>query len=128
MAVAQFLVVDMATLSMLEPALYFGGVMLATLMVAILLCHYRAVRQKRISWGTVFSSSIIANAIAFFGMGIYEEGWHSFSREAWTGGKGGLGQVLFVLMLIIIFCLLPALGVAIYYQRRSKRDDKKHVA
>src|SRR5437016_3320931 len=112
---------------MLEPALYFAGVMLATLVVAVRLCHYRAARQKRISWGTVFSSSVIANVSVFLGMGIYEEGWHIFSREAWTGGKGGLAQVLFVLAIIIIFCLLPALGVAIYYQRRSKRDEKHLV-
>jgi hypothetical protein len=111
---------------MLEPLLYFGGTILATVVVAVLLCHYRVAHQKRISWGTVFSSSVIANVSIFLGMGIYEEGWHIFTREAWTGGKGGLDQVLFVLGVIIILCILPALGVTVYYQRRTNRNEK-HV-
>ena len=109
---------------MSETTLFFGGLMLATFVVAVLLCRYRAARHKRISWGTVLSSSVVANVSIFLGMAIYEEGWHIFSREAWTGGKGGLPGALFVLTLIIIICLLPALAVAIYYQKRSKSDDK----
>jgi hypothetical protein len=111
----------------LETLLYFGGTLLATAVVAVLLCHYRFAHQKRISWGTVFSSSVIANVSVFLGMGIYEEGWHIFTREAWSGGKGGLGEVFVVLGIIIILCLLPALGVAVYYQRRSKRNEKAVV-
>ena len=53
-------------------------------------------------------------------LGIYEEGWHIFTREAWTGGKGGLEAALVVLGVITTFCVLPALGVAVYFQRRSK--------
>src|SRR5437773_9647819 len=112
---------------MLEPLIYFGGTILATVVVAVLLCHYRTARQQRISYGTLIASSVIANASVFLGMGIYEEGWRIFTRDAWTGGKGGLSGVLVVWAIITIFCLLPALGVAVYYQRRSKRDEK-HVA
>ena len=111
---------------MLEPLLYFGGTILVTMAVAVLICHYRSAHQKRISWGTVFTSSLIANVSIFLGLAVYEEGWHIFTREAWTGGKGGLDQALFVLGVITILCLLPALGVAVYYQRRCKRDEK-HV-
>ena len=66
---------------------------------------------------------MIANLGVFLGLGIYEEGWHIFTPEAWTGGKGGLGSALVVLTVITLFCLLPALGVAVYYQSRSKRDE-----
>jgi hypothetical protein len=112
---------------MLEPLLYFGATVLATVTVALLVCRYRSARQKRISWGTVFMSSLAANASVFFGLGIYEEGWDTFTLEAWSGGKGGLAGLFVVLGVITVLCLLPALGVAIYYQRRSKRDEKQTV-
>src|SRR5438067_13877405 len=99
---------------MLEPLLYFAGTILATAVVAVLFCHYRFARHKWISWGTVVTSSLVTNVCIFLGMGIYEEGWRIFTREAWTGGKGGLGLVFFVLGIITIFCLLPALGVAVF--------------
>ncbi len=54
---------------------------------------------------------------------FYEEGWDLFTREAWTGSKGGLEAAFVVLAIIMVFCILPALGVVIYYQRRSKIDE-----
>jgi len=106
--------------------LYFGGTILTTIVVAIILCRYRASRQKQVSYGTLIASSAIANASVFLGLGIYAAGWRIFTREAWTGGKLGLLGVLVVWGSTTIFCLLPALGVAVYYQRRRKRDEK-HV-
>jgi len=108
---------------MLEPLLYFGGTILATLVVAVLLCHYRVSRRKQVSWGTVLASSLIANVAVFFGMGLYEEGFHLFTREAWSGGKGPPGAMFIVVGVITILCVLPALGVAVYYQRRSKEYE-----
>jgi len=70
---------------------------------------------------------VIANVGAFLGLGFYEEGWHLFTRETWTGGKGGLAGALAVLGVIAVFSLSPALGVAVYYQRRCKRDEKNLV-
>ena len=107
--------------------LYFGGTMLATVIAAIALCRYRVAHKKRISYGTLLASSVVANVSVFLGMGIYEEGWHIFTREAWTGGKGGLAGTLFVLAVLTIFCLLPALVVAVCYEWRSKRNEKRAV-
>jgi hypothetical protein len=109
---------------MLEPTLYFAGTILGTLVVSILLCRYRAARRKRISFGTVLASAVIANVAIFMSLGFYEEGWHIFTRDAWTGGKGGLEAALVVLGVITIMCILPALGVAVYYDRRSKKDER----
>ena len=55
---------------MLGPLLYFGGTILATLVVAVLICHYRVVRRKRISYGTSVASSVTANASVFLGLGF----------------------------------------------------------
>ena len=106
---------------MMEPTIYFAGTIFGTLVVSVLLCRYRFARNKQISFGTVLASAVIANVIIFMSLGIYEEGWHIFTREAWTGGKGGLEAALVVLGVITIFCILPALGVAVYFQRRSKK-------
>ncbi len=108
---------------MLEPILYFTGTILATLIVAVLLCRYHMNHQRRVSWGTVVASSVIANAAVFIGMELYEEGWNLFTREAWTEPKGGWIGIVIVLGVISVLCVLPALGVAVYYQRRSKRDE-----
>src|SRR5215472_4312131 len=107
---------------MLEPTLYFGGTILATLIVSVLLCRHRVARLRRVWWGTVIASSVIANVAVLIGMAFYEEGWDLFTRDAWSEPKGGWGGVLVVLIVISVLCVLPALGVAVYYQRRSKRD------
>ena len=112
---------------MLEPLLYFGGTILGTLVVAVLLCHYRVSRRKQVSWGTVLASSVIANVAAFLGVGFYQWGFHLFTSEALDGGKGPPGGVLIVVGVITILCVLPALGVAVYYQRRSKTDETRVV-
>ena len=107
---------------MLEPTLYFAGTIFVTFIVSILICRYCVAHQRRISFGTVLASAVIANVTIFMSLGFYEEGWHIFTREAWTGGKGGLEAALVVLGIITIMCMLPALSVAVYYERRSKRN------
>jgi hypothetical protein len=109
---------------MIDSLLIFGGPILVTLVVAVLLCRYRYSHKKRIGFGTVVASAVIANVAVFMSVAFYEEGWHLFTREAWTGGKGGWEAGLFVLGIITVMCILPALGVAVYYERRSRRDTK----
>ena len=112
---------------MLEPLLYFGGTMLATAIVAVFVCRRRVARQKQISWGTLLASSVIANVVVVASLAFYDEGWHIFSRDAWSEPKGGWGGVVVVMGIVAVFCILPALAVALYYQRRSKRDEKPLV-
>jgi hypothetical protein len=83
-------------------------------MVATLICRYRVIRGKQVSWGTVTASSVIANVAVCIGMAFYEEGW--------SEPKGGWGGVVIVLSVISLLCILPALGVAVYYQKRSKKN------
>ena len=112
---------------MLEPLLYFCGTMLATLAVAVVVCRYLASHGKQVSWGAVLASSIIANVGVFLGFGFYEEGLHLFTSEAWVGGKGGLGEVFIVVGVLTAFCILPALGVAVYFQRRAQTREKHTI-
>jgi uncharacterized membrane protein len=112
---------------MLEPLLYFGGTILATAIVAVFACRHRVAHEKQISWGTLVASPVIANVVVVASLAFYEEGWHIFSRDAWSEPKGGWAGVVVVMGVVTIFCILPALAVAVYYQRRSKRDEKSMV-
>jgi hypothetical protein len=109
---------------MLEPTLYFAGTILGTLAVSILICRYRAARRMRIGFGSVLASAVIANVVVMLAFGFYEVGWDIFTADAWTGGKGGLDAALFVLGVITVMCVLPALGVAVYYERQSKKHER----
>jgi hypothetical protein len=106
---------------MLEPLLWFAWIVLVTLIVSALLCRYRVTRQKQPSWGTVVASSIIGNLFALAAGLFYDAGWEVFSRDTLTEPKGGWGLILIVLGVLTIFCILPALAVAGYYQHRTKR-------
>ena len=85
---------------MLGQLLYFGGTILATLIVATLICHYRIAHQKQVSWGAVFASSAIANAVVLISLAFYEAGWHLFTRYAWSEPKGGWAGLIIVLGII----------------------------
>ena len=108
----------------METLLYFCGTLLATFVVAVLLCRYRYNHKKRIWFGTVIASAVVANIAVFISLAFYEVGWRFFTREAWTGGKDDLGAIFVVLGIITVICILPALGVAVYFNRRGERDAK----
>jgi hypothetical protein len=124
-AMALFLLVGHSTIMkpLLDILLVFGIPMLMTIPVTALLCRYRIARKKRASWGTLLVSPVIANMVFFLSWSFYRMGWHLFTREAWTNGKGGLVPVFFGLGFIALMCVLPALGVVVYYQQQSKRDE-----
>jgi hypothetical protein len=111
----------------MEALLYFGGTILATIVVTVLLCRYQLSHKKLIKFDTVFVGTLIANMIVFISFGFYEEGLALFTREVWTSGKGSFESGLVVLGVITIVCILPALGVAVYHERRSKRNEKHLV-
>ncbi|MGB7767309.1 MAG: hypothetical protein WBN22_00445 [Verrucomicrobiia bacterium] len=101
--------------------------MLVTVVVTALFCRYRIARKKRVSYGTLFICPIIATAGVLLCLSVCFDGWRVFTRGYWTEGKGGLEMILVVFGIIAAFCVLPALGVAVYYQRRSKRDETNVV-
>ena len=116
---------------MRNPALYyFAGAILVTLIGSALLCRRRLARGKRSFFIAALATDLIANSlwfvVFFFSGRIYADGWHVFTREAWApDSPHSLGSSLFDAGLLIIvgslICMLPALGLAFYYEMRSKK-------
>ena len=114
------------------------GTILVTLVVSILLCRHRIAQKEPLFFVTALASALIANVVVFvlvlLSERIYDEGWHIFSLEAWkfiTRSRDALAAFMFTAWSWIgvgtLICILPALGVAYYYKRRSKKNGI-HVA
>lgn len=102
---------------------YLVESMLATLVVAILLCRYRLAHRKRISLSVLALSTVSGNLLAFVILLLGQEGWHAFTPDAWSIVK--TRWFLFVLLFGFIAALtaLPALAVTVYYHRRSENAE-----
>jgi hypothetical protein len=95
--------------------LIFALPMLATLPIAILICRFRIARKKTVSYGTMFAAACsIPLFLALIATILQPDVW--WSRE------DKMTPEIFITMLGFIagICVLPALGVVVYYQRRSK--------
>jgi thiamine transporter ThiT len=114
--------------------LYFVGAILATLVLSTLFCRNRIKRKKRSFFLTALAGAVIANAVffalTFLSGRLYADGWHAFSSEAWKNNAdliNGLKSILVDAMIFMVvgtfFCIFPALAVACYYERRSKKDE-----
>jgi len=97
--------------------MYFVFPILAAIPLTALLCRYRTSRKKRISYGTLLAGacSIPFVLFLFFTAVVLLE-----PRDP----KGAPSPILFLELFgfVACLCVLPALGVVIYYQRRSRRD------
>jgi len=108
----------------MELLLYSGGAVLATIVVTTLVCRYRTARKKQISYGTLLVSPLIANVVVFVSWGFLLFGWHFFTPDFWRG-NWALGAALGIVIFMAIFCILPALGIVVYYQKRRKKDETR---
>jgi O-antigen/teichoic acid export membrane protein len=100
-------------------SLFFGIPMVATIPVTMFLCRRRLARQKRISYGTMFASALcVPFAMAFIATCFEPDIW--FTREH----KNDPSVWPVMLFFMVAMCVLPALGVVVYYQRRKKRDER----
>jgi hypothetical protein len=96
--------------------------MLATIPLAAMICRIRIARKKPISYGTlIMSACCIPLLIAFIATCIQPDIWWSREHK--------MTPEIFLTMLgyIAAICVLPALGVVVYYQRQTKRDEKRVV-
>src|SRR5260221_8298969 len=108
-----------------NPALYyFAGAVFITLITTAVLCRTLIARKKRAFYLTGLVGDLFANAVwfmVFFLSGrIYSDGWHIFTREAWaSGGAHSLASAISDGMIFVVvgslICILPAVGVAYYY-------------
>jgi hypothetical protein len=101
-------------------ALYFGAAVSTTLVVAMVICRHRIKRQKRISYGTMLLSPLIANVIVLTSFGGVIAGWDFFSPRFWNAGNWGAGLVLAPAVICVIPCIVPALAVCVYWRKRGK--------
>jgi len=116
-----------------NPAIYFFvGAILLTSITTALLCRNLIARKKRAFYLAGLIGALLGNTICFvmfFLAGkIYSERWHIFTSEAWTSGnEHGLASMMADGMIFVVvgslFCILPALGVAFYYARQSKKNE-----
>ena len=121
---------------MRNPALYyFVGVILVTLVVTVLVLRHRIARRQKSFFLAALVSTVSANAILFVAVYLvgrfYTEGWHTFTLEAWRSDNGSLHNLESAISDAMIFtlvgtliCILPTFGVAYYYERQSKRNEK----
>ena len=109
---------------------FFAVTVLATFALTILFCRQRLAKKKKSFYAAVLFITTSVNIIFSFGMmivgRIYAEGLRVFSSEAWQG-LHSFASLMFDVMLLgffgILFCILPALVVAYYYEKRSKRNE-----
>ena len=97
---------------------------LMTVPFTALICRWRLRRKKPLSYGTVVGGAFCAAVFFVLSSSLYFNGWDTFTIDGWMDDKFfGRGAVFTVLGFITIFCVLPALGVVLYYQKRSKKDE-----
>jgi O-antigen/teichoic acid export membrane protein len=96
--------------------LFFAIPMMATIPVAMFLCRYRVARSRRISYGTMFAAaSCIPFLLAIVATCFEPDIW-------WTHeNKNDPGVWPVMLFFMVAMCVLPALLVALYYQKRGRK-------
>lgn len=111
---------------------YFAIPCLLTLIVTIFLCHWRMARRNPFFFVTAVTAAILVNLVFwlawFLVVQFQRYGWGVFTAEAWRwrpGMKNGMASALFwgrlAVELSSLICILPALVVAWYYERRHKK-------
>lgn len=88
---------------------------LVTVPIAAMICRIRIARTKRISYGTLLMSACALP----FALVLYVT---CFEPGIWLSLHGKVTPDYFLMMLgyLAAYCVLPSLGVAVYYQRRTK--------
>ncbi len=101
----------------------FAVAFLATLIVSVQMCRHRIARKKQLYYITTFASTVIVNAILLVAMlllGAHSRG-NIFASRASMASAVFWGLLFAGLSFFV--SILPALGVACYYDRRSKKNE-----
>jgi DMSO reductase anchor subunit len=92
--------------------------MSATIPATAFLCRYRTSRKKRVSCGTLFAgASVVPLVVAVVVTCTEPDIWWSHEH------KGSPHDFFITLVFLMLLCVLPALCVVVYYQRKKKRDE-----
>jgi hypothetical protein len=106
----------------MEKIVTFAVPMAVTIPFTFLLCRLLIARKRRISFGTVWFSAFV---VTFLWLGFMTNG-DIYTVGFWHGVKAkplDRALMLKVVAFMILTCTLPALGVAHYYQKRTKKDE-----
>jgi MFS family permease len=89
--------------------------MLATIPATIFLCRRRISRNKQISYGTLLAGAAIAPLVlAIIATCMEPDIWWSYEH------KSAPEDFLVMFGFIAAMCILPALGVVVYYQKKFR--------
>ena len=100
-------------------SILFILLMMLTVPVTVALCRFRLVRRLRVSYGTVAVSACIV-AVFWFGCFFpFEFSYNSHQDNQHKFDPDWLPHLLRLTAFIAAICLVPALGVVAWYQRRS---------
>jgi hypothetical protein len=109
---------------------FFAGAVLITLIATAVFCRTLIARKKRAFFlltglvGDLFGNAIWFITFSLWGR-VYVEGWHVFTREAWTRRTPNLALSDAMVFVVVgsLICMLPAWAVAYYYERQRKRNE-----
>jgi len=92
--------------------------MAATIPATVFLCRHRTARKQRVSCGTLFAgASVVPLVLAVLMTCAEPDIWWSYNH------KGSPYDFLVMLVSVMLLCVLPALGVVVYYRRKEKRSE-----
>jgi hypothetical protein len=105
----------------MEPAIYFGSMVLVSIPVTALICRFRMARKRRVYWGTVLAGALGASLVVFLAATVYYGEMGDLLRPgSWLPGGKSPGALL-IITVPAFLCVLPAVAVVAYYQRRQTK-------
>jgi hypothetical protein len=83
--------------------------MVATVPVTALFCHFRSAGNRQISIGTVLLGAGLTPVAALFATDVFHDGWKAFSLAYWTADDG-IAVLPILWVCATVLCSLPALA------------------
>ena len=92
-----------------------------TMVGTVLLSRYWIRRQNTPSYGSILLLPFFSAFLVCLGELLWSacryDGWEVFTLGYWEDAKGGLGDLIFPLVIFWFVSLFPAASIVIYYQK-----------
>jgi hypothetical protein len=105
----------------MEPLLYFGAMVLVSIHATALICRFRLAHKKRVYWGTVLAGALSGSLIVFLATAVYFSEVGDLLRPGSWFPEAKSPGALFIITVPAFLCVLPAVAVVAYYQRRQTK-------
>lgn len=103
----------------MEPLIYFGAMVLVSIPLTALICRCRLAHKKRVYWGTVLAGALGASLAVFLAAAAYFGEIGDILRPASWFPEAKSPGALFIITVPAFLCVLPAVAVVAYYERRQ---------